>query len=300
MSATAAPATPATATATPARTAKAPRGRGQRSPLASFGIHATLVVTALIAILPIIWVALTSFKPRGTWNNANPIQDPTLGNYRQVLFETELLTWFGNSLLVAAGTMVLGVFLSATAAYALSRFRFPGRRPMLWSFLLTQMFPVAILIVPLYNLMSTYGLLNNFGGLILAYCTTAVPFCTWMLKGYFDSVPVEIDEAGQVDGLTPLGTFYRLVLPLARPGLAVTAFYSFITAWGEVAYASVFMTGNESYTLPVGLSTFVDQYKTEWGLMTSASVLITIPAAIIFLIAQRGLVQGLTAGGTKG
>ena len=170
------------------------------------------------------------------------------------------------------------MLISASAGYAISRMRFPGHRSLMWTFLVTQMFPVAVLIVPLYNLMGRLGLLDNYLGLVLVYCTIAVPFCAWMLKGYFDTIPREIDEAGRVDGLTPFGTFWRLILPLARPGLAVTAFYTFLTAWGEVAYASQFM-GTAHYTLAAGLPTFVSSERANWGAMTAGSVLIAIPAA---------------------
>ncbi len=284
-------------------TTQAPRrrGRGERGPLASVALHATLLAATLVALFPVAWLVLTSLEPRDAWQSTELrlLVEPTLENYRQVLFETGFTRWFANSVIVAAFTTLVGVFMAATAGYAASRFRFPGQRPLLWSLLVTQMFPVAILIVPIYNIMARLGLLNSYGGLVLAYCTVAVPFCAWMLKGYFDTIPVEIDEAGRVDGLTPFGTFWRLVLPLARPGLAVTAFYTFLTAWGEVAYATTFLNTEDKYTLAVGLQQFVSQHKAEWGLMTASAVLITIPAAIVFLLVQRHLVTGLTAGGTK-
>jgi len=144
------------------------------------------------------------------------------------------------------------------------------------------------------------GLLDTFASLVIAYLATAVPFTAWLLKGYFDSIPIDIDEAGRVDGLNPFGTFWYLILPLARPGLAVTAFYTFLTAWGEVAYAQTFLISAEKYTLAVGIQTFVGQFLTEWGLLTAAGVLIMIPAMIVFFFAQKHLVAGLTAGGTKG
>ncbi|MFJ3923875.1 sugar ABC transporter permease [Streptomyces sp. NPDC090022] len=280
--------------------AKAVRRRGQRSPLASFGLHATLAVAAVIAVFPVLWVLLTSLKPAGQAVSTDFVKDPTLENYRYLVESTSFFTWFGNSVLVAGVTTVLGVFIAATTGYAVSRFKFPGMRPLMWTLLVTQMFPMAILIVPLYNLMGQLGLLNQPLGLIITYLTIAVPFCAWMMKGFFDTIPVEIDESGRVDGLNPFGTFWRLILPLARPGLAVTAFYSFITAWGEVAYASAFMVGDDNLTLAGGLQTFVTQYTANWGPMTAASVLIAIPAAIFFVFAQRHLVAGMTAGATKG
>jgi arabinogalactan oligomer/maltooligosaccharide transport system permease protein len=169
------------------------------------------------------------------------------------------------------------------------------------SFLVVQMFPFAVLIVPLYNILLTLGLQGLSIGLVLVYCTTAVPFCTYMLKGYFDTIPSDIDEAGRVDGLSPFGVFWRLVLPLARPGLAVTAFYAFLTAWGEVAFASAFLSAaDESKTLAVGLQVFVQQNRTEWGHLAAASILVAIPAIIVFYLVQRFLVTGLASGAVKG
>ncbi|MBB3053036.1 arabinogalactan oligomer/maltooligosaccharide transport system permease protein [Prauserella isguenensis] len=271
-----------------------------RSRKASAGLHITLVFASVIAVFPVAWVALTSLKTdRATWTRPEKLGTLGVSNYTQVLGETRFLTWFGNSLVVAAGTTVLGVLIAASAGYAASRMRFPGKRPLMWTFLVTQMFPAAVLIVPLYNVMSDLGLLDSYGGLILAQCTIAVPYCAWMLKGYFDTIPVSIDEAGRIDGLSPLGTFWRLIVPLARPGISVTVFYSFITAWGEVAFASVFMQSEGHYTLPIGMATFVSDFKAEWGLLTAGSVLVMLPAAAVFFLVQRHLVAGLTAGGVK-
>ncbi|MFG2758288.1 sugar ABC transporter permease [Streptomyces wuyuanensis] len=274
--------------------------RGRRSPLSSAALHLTLLVASVIAVFPVLWVLLTSLKPASYATTTDFVKETTLENYTKLLEDTEFLTWFGNSLLVAGLTTVLGVFVAATTGYAVSRFRFPGKRGLMWTLLITQMFPVAVLIVPIYNIMSNLGLLNEPAGLVITYLTIAVPFCAWMMKGFFDTIPREIDESGQVDGLTPFGTFWRLILPLAKPGIAVTAFYSFITAWGEVAYASAFMVGDENLTLAGGLQKFVNQYGAQWGPMTAASVLIAIPAAIVFLFAQRHLVTGVSAGAVKG
>ncbi|MGW2280566.1 sugar ABC transporter permease [Streptomyces sp. NPDC001770] len=287
-------------TLTPTRPARAPRLRGQRSPLASVALHVTLIITSVIAVFPVLWVLLTSLKPAKYATTTDFFKDTTFVNYTNLIKDTEFLTWFGNSVLVAGLSTVLGVFVSATTGYAVSRFRFPGKRGLMWTLLVTQMFPVAVLIVPIYNIMATLGLLNQPAGLVITYLTISVPFCAWMMKGFFDTIPRELDESGQVDGLTPFGTFWRLVLPLAKPGLAVTAFYSFITAWGEVAYASAFMVGDENLTLAGGLQKFVNQYGAQWGPMTAASVLIAIPAALVFLFAQKHLVTGMSAGAVKG
>lgn len=271
----------------------------RRSPLASIGLHATLIIASAVAVFPPLWLLVTSLKPKSEAFSTDVVKNPTFANYRHVLADTEFLTWFGNSLFIVVITTMLGVFVAATTGYAVSRFRFPGMRPLMWLLLITQMFPVAILIVPLYNIMSTLGWLNQPVALIVTYLTVAVPFCAWMMKGFFDTIPVEIDEAGRVDGLNPFGTFWRLVVPLAKPGLAVTGFYTFITAWAEVAYASAFMTGEENLTLSAGLQTFVNQYSSDWGSMTAAAVMIAIPATLVFSWAQRHLVAGLTSGATK-
>ncbi|MGW0532902.1 sugar ABC transporter permease [Streptomyces sp. NPDC003032] len=285
---------------TPARPrAKKVRARDERSPLASLALHGTLIVASLVAAFPVVWILFISLGPKTAWQSPGEVLgNLSLDNYAKVLTDTDFPHWFGASVIVAGGTTLLGVFLAATAGYAVSRMRFPGHRQLMWSFLVTQMFPMAVLIVPLYELLARFDLIDNYLGLILTYATTAVPFCAWMMKGYFDTIPHEIDEAGRVDGLTPFGTFWRLIVPLAKPGLAVTAFYSFLTAWGEVAYASQFM-GADHYTLAVGIRTFATESRADWAMMTAASVIILIPATLVFLLVQRNLVSGLTAGGTK-
>ena len=269
-------------------------------------LHGSLIVACIIAIFPVFWILISSFKPEQEIEGSVTLSilphHWQISNYTHVLTDDHhvFLTWFWNSIAIAFMTTVVGVFLAATAAYAFSRYRFPGYRAALTSFLIAQMFPAAILIVPIYNIILHLGLLNQKLGLVLAYCTVAVPFCVWMLKGYFDTIPISIEEAGRIDGLTPFGTFWRIVIPLSLPGLAVTFFYSFITAWNEVAFANVLLVADKSFTLPVGMQTYVFQFAADWEKLTAAAVLVTIPAVIVFLIAQRYLVSGLTRGGVKG
>jgi arabinogalactan oligomer/maltooligosaccharide transport system permease protein len=287
------------------------RRRGGRPWHMSLLLHGGLLVATIIAIFPVFWIAISSFKPR-----EEIINSPTLnvwpdhwtwGNYRHVITADDyaFLHWFWNSVFIAFLTVVVGVFLSATAGYALSRYRFPGYRSALNSFLITQMFPAAILSVPIYQIITRLpvahvSLLDSRWGLLLAYATTAVPFCTWMLKGYFDTIPISLEEAGRIDGLTPFGTFWRIVMPLSLPGLSVTCFYAFITAWNEVAFANVILLSPDKYTLPVGLRTYVFQFDQAWEYLTAGAILVTIPAVLVFLFAQRYLVSGLTRGGVKG
>ncbi|MEU9080195.1 carbohydrate ABC transporter permease [Kitasatospora sp. NPDC048538] len=288
-------------TATPAARPTRVRRRGRSSPLATALSHGALILASLVALFPVLWILYISLGPDKTdYLHPGGILDKlTLSNYHHVLFDTDFFTWFGNAFLVSGVTTVFGVMVAATTGYAVSRMKFPGHKPLMWSLLVTQMFPIAVLIVPMYTILSELGLLDSYTGLILVYSTTTVPYCAWLLKGYFDTIPVEIDEAGRVDGLTPIGTFWRLVLPLARPGLAVAAFYSFLTAWAEVAFASTFMLSSDKYTLAVGLQTFVSEHDAQWNFMAATAVLIAIPSSVFFYLVQRHLVTGLTAGASK-
>lgn len=284
---------------------RAPRQRGRRSRRASIGLHATMIGTSLIAVFPVFWILVVSFKPDSKAVEPTPslFDESSLDNYVDILSGRNgaFLTWFANSVTIASLTTVLGVLMAASTAYVASRHSFPGRRALLLSFLVVQMFPFAVLIVPLYNLLLKLGLQGTTIGLVLVYCSTAIPFCTYMLKGYFDSVPADLDEAGRVDGLSPFGVFWRLILPLAKPGLAVTGFYSFIVAWSEVAFASAFLSAStESKTLAVGLQLFVQQNRAQWGHLAAASVLVAVPAVAVFYVVQRYLVTGLSAGSVKG
>jgi len=278
------------------------RRRDERSPAGSLVSHGILIVASLAALFPIAWLVFLSLgpdkddylHPGGIWGKM------TLDNYSFVLRETNFFDWLWSSLVVSLGTTVIGVIIAATTGYAVSRMRFPGYRKFMWVLLVTQMFPIAVLIVPMYQILSELQLIDSYLGLILVYCSTAVPYCAWLLKGYFDTIPFEIDEAGRVDGLTPFGTFVRLILPLAKPGLAVAGFYSFITAFGEVAFASTFMLSDTKYTFAVALQTFVSEHDAQRHLMAATAVLVAIPVTAFFYVVQKNLVTGLTAGGTKG
>jgi arabinogalactan oligomer/maltooligosaccharide transport system permease protein len=272
-------------------------------------IHLVLIGACAIAVFPILWIVSTSFKNQfdvfSTEIQLIP-PEPTLENY-EALFDPGsaaggyFWNWFGNSLLIAVLTTLLSVFMAATAAYALSRYRFFGKRPATAFFLVSQMFPAVILLVPLYQLLAVRaGLANTPWALILAYSTTAVPFCVLMLKSYFDTLPIELEEAGRIDGLGPFGGFYRIVLPLSTPGIAVTAFYAFITAWNEFLYAIVFLSDPESFTMPIAVRLFINQFTQNWGGAMALSVIVTIPVVVFFYIAQRYLISGLSTGGIKG
>lgn len=289
----------------------------RRQQIAAVLTHAALIIIILIMIFPAIWIVSASFKTQQEVESSRITiipDEPTTGNYDHIFnLEGSIVKrgekpreiklfwrWARNSLLVASLTTVIGVSLAATAAYAFSRFKFWGRTAALGSFLVTQMFPGAILIIPLYNLLNRLNLLNTWQGLVLSYCTVALPFSVWMLKGFFDAIPYDLEEAAIVDGTTAVGAFYRVALPLTLPGIAVVAFYNFMTAWNEFMLALTFMTGDENKTLPVGLRNFVFQFNTDWHYMAAGSVLVTLPVMIGFFWAQRYLIAGLTSGGVKG
>lgn len=278
------------------------RRRGERSPGALLAAHGVLVVASLIALFPVAWLVFLSLGPdKDDYLHPGRIFGKmTLDNYAFVLQETKFFDWLTSTLIVSLGATAISVLVAATTGYAVSRMRFPGYRKFMWVLLVTQMFPIAVLIVPMYQILSELQLIDSYLGLVLVYCSTAVPYCAWLLKGYFDTIPFEIDEAGRVDGLTPFGTFARLILPLAKPGLAVAAFYSFITAFGEVAFASTFMLSDTKYTFAVGLQSFVSEHDAQRQYMAATAVLVAVPVSVFFYLVQKNLVTGLTAGGTKG
>ncbi|MDW8810077.1 ABC transporter permease subunit [Streptomyces scabiei] len=282
--------------------ARRTRRRGENSPAGTLASHTILVLASLAALFPIAWLVFLSLGPdKDDYLHPGRIFGKmTFVNYSYVLQETPFFDWLVSTLVVSLGTTVIGVLIAATTGYAVSRMRFPGYRKFMWVLLVTQMFPVAVLMVPMYEILSELKLIDSYLGLVLVYCSTAVPYCAWLLKGYFDTIPFEIDEAGRVDGLSPFGTFARLILPLAKPGLAVAAFYSFITAFGEVAFASTFMLSDTKYTFAVGLQSFVSEHDAQRNLMAATAVLVAIPVSAFFYLVQKNLVTGLTAGGTKG
>ena len=278
------------------------------SPLVMIAVYVGLVIATAIVLYPVLLVVKKAFEP-GRAFALSPSPWPssfTTEHVRDLLLargadgELTFLQHALSSIAVAVATTVVGIILACTAAYALSRFEFPGRRTTLTMFLVVQMFPASLLLIPLYVLLHRLALLNSLAGLVLVYSTTAIPFCVWTLKGYFDGLPRELLEAARVDGAGPFKIFWSIVLPLARPGIAVTALFSFMTAWNEFIMASTFLTDEHKYTLPVMIQSSVGQFSADWGKFAAGALVTSLPVMIVFYVLQKFLVGGLTTGAVKG
>jgi len=273
-----------------------------RPVLRIFTLHLPMLAIVLFALAPYLWMLLTSLKQESTLFSPERQFLPavvTLENYFRLFQKTTFLSNLGHSLLVSSGTMLVGLSVSITAAYAFSRFRFAGRRALMLQFLLVNMFPIVLLIIPLFIIMKSLGLLDTHLGLILAHSTFSVPFATWMMISYFDAIPRSLDEAAMVDGCTPIGAMFRVVIPLTVPGIIATGIYIFITSWNEYLYASI-LAGQNVRTLTVAIQTLVGEYEIAWGLLTAGGVMGALPVTLLFMLIQKRLVAGMTQGAVKG
>lgn len=265
------------------------------------GTELPMVLILVFALAPYAWMALSSIKPTADLTRVPVVYWPdaaTLGHYVDLLKRTSFAANLANSLVVALGAVLLGLGVSVPAAYAFSRFRFPGRRPLLVMFLVVNMFPIVLLIIPLFVLMRTLGLLDTYGALVLGHGTFAIPFAVWMLTSYMNGIPVELDEAAMIDGCSRLATIRRIVLPLAAPGIVTTGIYIFITSWNEYLFAMM-LSGHDVRTVTVALQLFIGEFQIQWGMLTAGGTLVALPVTILFLFVQRRLVGGLTAGAVK-
>ena len=265
----------------------------------SIGSHTTLLHFVVITLIPIVWIFDIALSPGNALGGE--IGDSfSTEHFSKILEGDSFWIWFRNSLIVSIGTSLLGLVIAIPAGYAFSRYKFTGRDVSMFAFLLVQMFPGIIILVPYFLVMKTLGLLNSHLGLILAYCVTALPLCVWMLKGFFDTVPRELEEAATLDGCNQFQVFTKVVLPLSLPAVAVTALFSFLAAWNEFLLALTFNTSNDMYTLPVGLASLISSTGQAWGDFAAASILVSLPVALLFLFFQKFLIEGLAAGGVKG
>lgn len=273
-------------------------------------IHLTLIAACIIAIYPILRIFTISIRPGDKLLSTDLSIIPknaTLNSYRQVLFgdlatkrKSDFFLWLWNSLIITLTTACIGVILASSAAYAFSRFKFPGRSPGLIFLLTTQMIPAGMLLLPLYMMLTRLKLINTYLGLIIAYSVTSVPFTIWILKGYFDTIPPDLEEAAMIDGTSRLGAFYRVILPLSTPSLAVAFLFNFTSGWSEYLVARVVLQKAAMYTWPLGIFTYAGQYTLAAGRFAAASMLLAIPSMALFLYSSKWLVSGLTLGGVKG
>ncbi len=276
---------------------------GKRSRLKRF-LVIELPLLAIIAFTlgPYLWMFITSIKPEEelfTDKVAYWTAHPTFHSYERLFGHTSFLGNMMDSLIVASLTVIVGLTLSVTAAYAFSRFRFPGRRYLMLQFLVINMFPIVLLIIPLFVIMRWLNLLDTYPALVIAHSTFSIPFATWMMTSYINAIPVSLDEAAMTDGCSRLGALWRVILPLCRPGVAATGIYIFITSWNEYLYATI-LAGQNVKTITVAIQTLIGEFEIAWGLLTAGGVAGALPATVLFMLVQRQLISGLTQGAVKG
>jgi len=261
------------------------------------------LVAVVVVIFPFYWMVNTSLKPSSeifvsppTFTSPNWSFDA----YATVLTQRPVGRYFVNSLVVALGTTALSVTLAALAAYGFTRFFPRGATPFIVLLLFTKMLPETLLIIPYFQLMSDLGLLNTYFALILAYSSFALPFSVWMLIGFFRSIPLDIDEAATIDGATYLQSFFRVILPLARPGLVAVALFTFLIAWNSYVWALVLTTDSSMYVLSVGVANMVGEYRVQWNELMAAAVIAAVPVMVLYSLLERHLVSAITSGAVKG
>ena len=268
-------------------------------PLTIIGI----IVLMLVCLFPFAWMALSSIKTLGELYTVPPHwwpDMPTIANYANVLFDSNIPRYFLNSVIISVGSTGLALALAIFASYGFARFEFRGK-PFWQAFVLIgQLLPTAAIIVPLFITLRVLGLVNTYWGLILVYMIITLPLSVWMLTSYMKAIPPEVEEAAIIDGSSRLGVLFRITLPLSMPGLIAVLVYAFVTTWNEFIFALCFATDSSVKTLPIGLSEFSTEFNTDWGAVMAASVVMTLPIALLFLSMQKLFVGGLTAGATKG
>lgn len=285
------------------------RARGD-SPFKRLLIHLALIVACIIAVYPVLRVVTISLRPNNTLLTTDlriiP-QNATLDNYKAVLFgepdknrQSDFFLWLWNSFSVVIVTSFISVTLAAVSAYAFSRFRFPGRTPGLVFLFTTQMIPAGMLLLPLFVMLARLKMINSSLGLIIAYSVSSVPLTIWLLKGYYDTIPIDLEEAALIDGASRMTVLTKIILPLSSPSLAIAFLFSFMGGWSEYLVARVVLQKNELFTWPLGIFTYAQQFTVSWGMFAAASVIIAVPVMALFLYSSKWLISGLTLGSVKG
>ena len=280
------------------------RGKKLREGVGLTVLNLFFIALCFVTLIPILYALSVSFNGQNALLSSDfsfiP-KDFTLDNYLQVFTGEDIMTWFGNSIILAAATVAISLAAAVPAAYCFSRRRFPGRRLVLRWLVLLNSFPAILSMFAVYRLLRPMGLVNHRLGLIIVYTGTMAVFSLWNMKGYFDTVPVEIEEAARMDGASDLQVVTRIVLPLAKPSVIVTALMVLIYVWNEYIYATTFMTGEANYTLAAGLYALqATETSGSWPVFAAASIIVSLPVLIIFFLSQKHMTSGLTAGGVKG
>ena len=265
-------------------------------------VYAGLFIFYAFLLLPIVWLVLSSFRNTDSIQSGRLFPYPselTVTNYVEAFRIANLTTFLVNSFIIAITVMLLVVFIASLGAYALSRFRLRGRNIFMMLALTPQFFPYVLILIPFYVLMSNIGLVDSHLGLILTHTSITLPFALWMLTGYFAAIPRDLDQAALIDGCSRLGVLFRIIYPIAIPGMVVAGFFAFVVSWGDYLFVSILSQSPETQTLPIGLQTFMSSLQVKWGLITAGTVIAIVPTIVFFAIVQRRLVAGLTAGAVK-
>lgn len=274
-----------------------------KRPALVVGKYAAIVFYLVFALFPLYWLVKIAVTPdRLIYTDGTRLwpSEFTLSNFVAVLFQTDFLSYFSNSLIVSLGTAALTTLFAAGAGYAFSRFDFGGKKLIIAIMLITQMFPLLMIIAPIYKIIAGLGLLNSLTSLIIVYTAFNIPFATFLMQSFFDGIPKDLEEAAMMDGCSRFEALRKVILPLTLPGLGATLGFVFTAAWSELLFALMLISKNDTMTFPVGLLTFVSKFSVDWGQMMAAGVLALIPSCLFFIFIQRYLVQGLTSGAVKG
>jgi ABC-type glycerol-3-phosphate transport system permease component len=265
-------------------------------------VYGGLFIFYAFLLLPIVWLALSSFRNTDSIQSGRLLpyaSELTVTNYVEAFRIANLTTFLVNSFVIAITVMLLVVFIASLGAYALSRFNLRGKNTFMMLALMPQFFPYVLILIPFYVLMTNIGLVDSHLGLILTHTSITLPFALWMLTGYFNAIPRDLDQAALIDGCSRLGVLFRIIYPIAIPGMVVAGFFAFVVSWGDYLFVSILSQSPETQTLPIGLQTFMSSLQVKWGLITAGTVIAIVPTIVFFAIVQRRLVAGLTAGAVK-
>ena len=265
--------------------------------------YVVLITGCLCVLRPLSWMVITSLKSMTDITLSKGLKlfpsGPTLENFANIWKEYPIATYIKNSIIAVGGSTIFGVICAALCGYGLSRYEFRGKALLLSFLLVTQMFPAVMKIIPYYKILVSLHLNNTRTGLLVVYASFGIPFCTWMMYGYFRSIPTGLDEAARVDGSSAFYTFYKIILPIALPGLVATVIYAFLQNWNEYMFASVLMSADEKKTITYAISTMADAYKIQWNYLMCAAMISSVPTLAVFTVMQKYLIAGMTAGAVK-